>query len=113
MSNAHRTVSRKEWIAEGRRLFGDDQMKWRFVCPSCGYVASVQDWKDCHAPDGAVAFSCVGRWKKLFPKDAFTAGPGPCNYAGGGLFRVNPVTVTCTGVGLDIDVFEFAKGGQS
>jgi len=81
----------EQWRNEGQRRFGPDHMQWRFVCPSCGHVASVQDWNDAGATESEVAFSCIGRWtgqgKKIFNK------PGPCNYAGGGLFRLNPVLV--------------------
>jgi hypothetical protein len=82
-----------EWHATGEQLFGPDIMQWKFVCPSCGHVASVQDYKDAGAPEGAVAFSCVGRY---LPKrsEAFGGnGSGPCNYAGGGLIGLNPVDV--------------------
>jgi len=37
-------------------------------------------------------------------KDAFAEGDGPCNYAGGGLFRINPVSID----GRELGVFEFA-----
>jgi len=43
-----------EWKAEGQRRFGKNKLNWRFVCPSCGHIASVQDWRDAGAPDGAV-----------------------------------------------------------
>ena len=82
-----------EWLAEAERLFGADAMAWRFECPVCHHVASLQDWKDAGAPQATWAFSCVGRW---IPgsRDAFEAsGVGPCNYAGGGLFRLNPVAM--------------------
>ena len=83
----------EEWVAEATRRFGSDAMKWKFVCPSCGHVSSVQDWKDAGAEEGAVAYSCVGRFLTGPVKDAFSRSGGPCNYAGGGLFRINPVTV--------------------
>jgi hypothetical protein len=86
------TMTEAEWNAEGERLFGPDQLKWKFVCPACGHIASVQDWKDAGAKSEAAAFSCVGRWL-AWCRDAFESGPGPCNYAGGGLFRLNPVHV--------------------
>jgi len=91
-------LTHAEWLAEGKRRFGEDFNKWRFVCPVCGFVQSVQDYKDAGAPQDAVAFSCVGRWRKD-AQDAMTASPAfvtkakPCNYAGGGLFRLNPITV--------------------
>lgn len=56
------TMTHAEWLAEATRRFGDDPMAWKFVCPSCGHIASVQDWKDAGAPEGAVAFSCIGRY---------------------------------------------------
>jgi hypothetical protein len=85
--------SLEAWRAKGRELFGEDPMKWRFVCPSCKHVASVQDWKDAGAPGNAAAFSCVGRWKGGDDKKTFRGEGGPCFYAGGGLFAINPVTV--------------------
>lgn len=90
-------MTREEWEAEGARRFGTDRMNWRFVCPLCGYVASVKDWKDAGADEGEVAFSCVGRHRQGSRSAFFEGGKGPCDYAGGGLFRLNPVHVTDDG----------------
>jgi hypothetical protein len=73
LSKGNIEMTHAEWIAEAERRFGMDAKTWRFVCPSCKHVASVQDWKDAGAGEGEVAFSCT--------------------YAGGGLFRLNPVQV--------------------
>jgi len=100
-------MTRDEWLAEGRRLFGDDVLQWRFVCPSCGHVASVQDWKDAGAPEGAVAFSCVGRYTGAGGEKTFAKSGGPCDYAGGGLIGLNPVEVGGT------RVFAFATPDMS
>ncbi len=101
-----RRVTYEEWVIEAEALFGSDALKWRFVCPSCGHVASVQDWKDAGAPEDAVAFSCVGRW---LPSRSEGFGKGaPCNYAGGGLFRLNPVSVAMSD-GRVHETFEFAE----
>jgi hypothetical protein len=81
-----------EWRAKATEMFGADQMRWRFVCPACGHVATVKDWRDVGAPPNTIAFSCVGRWSGT-NRDAFGKGEGPCNYAGGGLFKLNPVAV--------------------
>lgn len=103
-----RTVTYEEWLAEAKAKFGDDSMDWRFVCPVCKHEASVRDWKNAGAEEGEVAFSCIGRHMDK-PRKAFEeTGKGPCNYAGGGLFRLNPVTVT-GGPGGDHHVFEFAS----
>lgn len=101
------TMTKLEWLAEGKRRFGDDLMSWRFVCPSCGHVATPMDWKAAGAAEGEVAFSCVGRHLDA-PSDAFGCGPGPCNYAGGGLFQINPIEVVYSDGSSD-HVFAFAE----
>ena len=100
-------MTHAEWVAEATRRFGADPLKWRFVCPSCGHVAAVQDWKDAGAPSECAAFSCVGRWMKT-TKEAFRKDGGPCNYAGGGLFKLNPVKVTMPD-GSENVAFDFAS----
>lgn len=85
-------MTEHEWRAKGLELFGKDMTQWRFVCPACGHVATPKDWHDAGAEEGAMAFSCVGRWTGAGPKEKDK--PGPCNYAGGGLFKLNPVEVT-------------------
>ena len=104
MESTCRKLTHEEWVKEAEAKFGKDPLGWRFVCPSCGHVASVADWKTAGATEGEVAFSCVGRHIEA-AHDAFH-GPGPCNYAGGGLIRLNPVTVAFEG--KEHDVFEFA-----
>jgi hypothetical protein len=104
MGDERLTVSLEEFHATARARFGNDPMGWRFVCPSCGHIAAVRDWKGAGAPEGAVAFSCVGRWLGADGDRTFRRQGGPCNYAGGGLFPLNPVRV----VGLDQDVHVFA-----
>ena len=89
-------ASEAAWREEAVRRFGPDPKGWRFICPLCAHVASVADYKAAGAPNGAIAFSCVGRWldKGAFVRDAFTGkGDGPCNYTGGGLINLNPVKV--------------------
>lgn len=87
-----KTMTREEWNQKGTELFGPDQFKWRFICPACKHIASVQDYKDAGATQTAVAFSCVGRWAGA-KRDMFGKGEGPCNYAGGGLIGLNPVEI--------------------
>lgn len=92
-------MTHAEWKAEGERRFGKDVMKWKFVCPVCQYVQSVEDYKNAGAEQTTVAFSCVGRSIEG-AQEAFETrrkkgvNKGPCNYAGGGLFRLNPVEVS-------------------
>lgn len=96
----------EEWRAEGKRRFGVDEMQWRWKCPSCGHVASTQDYKDAGAASGVVGYSCIGRYLPEC-KEAFGGpGSGPCNYAGGGLIGINPVEVVADG--HTHRMFEFA-----
>ena len=41
----HRKLTQAELIAEATQRFGNDPLKWAFVCPSCGDVANGQDFK--------------------------------------------------------------------
>lgn len=104
-------IKHEDWTAEAKRRFGDDPMGWRFKCPNCGHVASVKDWKDAGAPEGSVAFSCVGRWTggegTIFQNPAVQ----PCNYTNGGLFNIAPVGVLwedTSGKEIVRYVFDFA-----
>ncbi|MCC5670331.1 hypothetical protein LC653_42755 [Nostoc sp. CHAB 5784] len=96
-------MNKEQWLTLGETLFGQDKMQWIFLCPCCGHIASVQDYKKAGAPSSAAGFSCVGRWMPVC-KDAFDDKDKrkiPCNYAGGGLINLNPVDVD------GIKVFEF------
>lgn len=106
-SETHYTFS--EWKAEGERRFGADRMRWRFVCPVCKHVASGADYRDAGAPEGAIAFSCIGRYLDNKSLEAFAGKQtGPCTYAGGGLFRLNPIRVTHA-TGRASELFAFAE----
>lgn len=87
------TITKEQYFNTARERFGDDAATWRFVCPSCGHIASVSDWRKVGASEGEIAFSCVGRHMGAGGEKAFKQSGGPCNYTGGGLFRLNPVRV--------------------
>ncbi len=86
-------ISAKEWNNLGIELFKtQDKTKWKFKCPSCGVSIVGQEWIDAKA-EGQYAFSCIGRSTK--PKGEFLKNKKqPCNYAGGGLFKLNPIEIT-------------------
>lgn len=96
MPDEKRTVTLGEWHAEGKERFGGDPKQWKFICPGCGHVQSYQDFLDLgmepKMAQGFVGFSCIGRWKGGVEFGEQDEGNG-CIYAGGGLFRVNPVLV--------------------
>lgn len=83
----------QEYYAEAEKRFGPDANDWKFKCPSCGYIASVKEYRAAGATSGAIGFSCIGRWKDGDAKKTFGGKDGPCNYAGGGLIGLNPVSI--------------------
>lgn len=97
--------TRDEWLAEGVRLFGSGKeniMRWRFKCPRCGNIATIQEFKDAGAKEADEAVKkCIGR---------FTSAKG-CDWTAYGLLDICTVHVD------GIPVFEFApyetdeKGG--
>jgi hypothetical protein len=99
-----------DWTAEATRRFGDNSENWKFVCPICQHVASVKDWRNAGA-ESATAFSCIGRYtaakREAFADDGGRSKSSPCNYAGGGLFKLNPVVVTDP-EGREHQMFAFA-----
>lgn len=99
-------MTEAEWNATGEALFGTDRMTWRFVCPSCLHVASVRDWFDANAPEGGVAFSCVGRYLGADGSKTFRLKGGPCNYTTGGLFNLSRIIVVRED-GSENGMFEF------
>lgn len=96
------TMTHKQWTAEGKRRFGENIAKWRFVCPICGNVAAVEDYRQFEA-QGATAESateeCIGRYTGS-GRRAFGAAEDnvrPCDYAVYGLFRIPGVVVEMAG----------------
>lgn len=93
-------MTHDEWMAEGTRRFGADVFKWKFVCPICKHVASVDEFEK-YKPQGATPDSasqvCIGRYSgskfKAFPGEGEKQGQ-PCNYALFGLFKLPGVIVT-------------------
>lgn len=96
-------MTAKEWNEEGERLFGEERINWKFVCPVCGFAQGFKDFAEAGIPTdkalGKVGFSCIGRY---LPAEKMQEGifnmnkiPGiPCNYTGGGLLTLNPMIIT-------------------
>lgn len=99
----------EEWQEEAMRRFGEDGLKWKFVCPVCVHVASVADYLPYKAqgasPDSA-AKECIGRYTGA--KEFKNHGKGPCNYAGYGLFRLSPIRIEIPGIQDGMHCFAFA-----
>ena len=89
-------VSLKEWMDEGRSLFGPDMLKWKFICPSCGNVQTPEDFrpfKNKGAQPDSARFNCIGRYDGHMEVD-MCSGKSPCNYTSGGLLNISPVKIT-------------------
>ncbi|KKN00871.1 hypothetical protein LCGC14_1133440 [marine sediment metagenome] len=111
-----REIPFEEWKKEGEKLFGDDPLKWKFVCPNCGHVQTMQDFVELHrlkiykgkSPEVAY-FSCIGRFDTRIPRIKIGTLGEPkeyCDYTLGGLIPlVRTVLIT---QGDKQNVFEFA-----
>lgn len=91
----------EEWMAEGKKRFGSEFIDWKFVCPICGNVAALRDFKkfkDQGATPNSATQECIGRY---LPKEQCHRAFGsstkergrPCDYALYGLFRIPGVIV--------------------
>ena len=92
MNGQDKTFTKTEWVAEGKRLFGNDYANWRFKCPKCGNVARGSEFRDVGARPDDMAKCCIGR----FVRDR------GCDWAAFGLFDICKVHVDGQ------PVFEFA-----
>lgn len=90
---ANKSYTKEEWLAEGKKRFGEYYEDYKFRCPRCGNVASGQEFKTAGAKPPAMCCECIGRYVK---------GKG-CDWAAYGLLDI------CT---VHVDgqpVFEFAE----
>lgn len=110
VGGAAQQIPYEEWDRRGRELFGYDMKEWKFKCPVCGFIQSFNDFLkagvDYKDAEKLIAFSCIGRVLKDCPGKIGNR-KSPCDYAGGGLFKLNPVTVV-TFEGKEHSVFDFA-----
>lgn len=115
----HRGTAHADWQRQGEALFGPDRQAWRFICPSCSHIASIAEWQMAGAPEGAVGFSCIGRFAgsgvspRAAASAAFGRNGGPCNYTGGGLFQLNPVSIEFEDARAPTSFFEFDLTGAA
>ena len=120
-----RKITTKEWLDEGKRLFGEDPKLWEFVCPNCKNIQTIGDFIELRnhgidIEDAQVAyFSCIGRFDtRLELVGTIVHVRQPCNYTLGGLLPFCD-TVVIDDEGKEHMVFEFnvpqeqgAEGGK-
>lgn len=95
-------ISHDSWLEKGRNLFGDDYMKWRFICPVCKNIATPGDFKshkDKGATPSSAAQECIGRYLPKESRGGFSSKYAnqsvkqPCDYAAYGFFQLAPYNV--------------------
>ena len=111
-----RRIDVKDWMAEGKALFGDEPLDWKFVCPNCGHIQTMRDFLELREAGiykktlQQAYYSCIGRFDtRIKEKDVGTIldRKSPCNYTLGGLFPFCK-TVVIDEEGKENLVFEFA-----
>ena len=92
----------EEWIKKAKELFGKDSYEWKFKCPSCSHIQSINSWLE-HNPElkaeeieNLVFFNCEGRINEKYG----------CDWTLGGLFKIHKVEVEFNG--KQVPVFEYA-----
>ncbi|MEU8968099.1 VVA0879 family protein [Streptomyces monashensis] len=94
----HRKLTQAQLDTEAKARFGDDPLKWAFVCPSCGDIANGQDFTEALAEpprtnlrtnepviaSDIVGQECIGRALGALDRKPYK-GRG-CDWAAYGLF---------------------------
>ena len=99
-----------ELLEEARRRFGDDPKQWAFVCPSCGDVATAQDFLDAGADPNAIGQDCIGRATGALTRSGPTNTRG-CDWCAYGLFR-GPWLITLPD-GKEVGGFALAPAAEA
>lgn len=109
------TIKHEDWINEAMERYPNSS-KISFKCPVCGHSATLEEYKLAGAKDGQIGFVCIGRFlnahKKAFGSSHENVPNGPCDYSGGGLFRLNPIRVLFKD-GTHSDYFDFSDNPLS
>ena len=111
------TWTHEEWLAEGKRRFGENYDDWKFSCPICKHVASIGDFRqyiDKGASEQSAATECIGRF---LPKDPTLApnrrrlpdGGEACDWCSYGLFRASDCISITFPDGHSAVAFPFAE----
>lgn len=105
----HKVMTQSEWMEEGKRRFGGDFLNWKFKCPMCGHVASIQNFKDAGVDDPNCAYQeCIGRYTGK--ESAKEGDSSRCNWAAYGLFGIpnGKGILIINDDGTGTDVYDFA-----
>lgn len=90
-------MSQENWLNLGKKIYGENLLNYKFKCPSCGRIASGEEYKNAGAKPKDMCQCCISR----FLKDS------DCRWAAFGLFDICKIRVI-TPKGEEIPVFEYA-----
>ncbi len=95
-------MSYNDWIEKAKELYGEDSYNWKFKCPSCGHIQSVNSMLKNNPLlkaknfENSIYFNCEGRTNEKYG----------CGWSLGGLFHIHKLEVDFKGE--NVPVFEFA-----
>lgn len=104
-SNGGPCMTKKEWLDRAKELFGDVPGGWKFKCPICGSIQSIDIVHEADPSlskadiQGWIYYNCKGRYLD-------TKRWGGCNYTLGGFIRAHKLEVL-NDDGSVTPVFEF------
>lgn len=74
-----------EWMAKGKKLYGDNPLDWRYKCPQCGHVQTPREFKEKGIDPNQAITCCASRY--------WLGGKDTCKWTTGGLLRIGGVYV--------------------
>lgn len=104
LNGSKRIMKFSDWKKELIERFGENSENWKFVCPVCGHVQSIADFKAIGRDGNYVYQCCIGR----FTGNNDKTGVKGCNYTVNGLISLNTTTVISDKY-LPVKVFEIAE----
>lgn len=103
-------MTQDEFLAEAQRRFGPKVRDWKFVCPMCATVQSVEQLLDAVLASGGkkddvhgyIGYSCIGRFTRQSDAGIAAKNRGQpwdkgCNWTLGGLFQCHTLEVLING----------------
>lgn len=104
LKGSHKVVKVEDWLQELRERFGPNSDDWKFVCPSCGHVQSLADFKAVGQDPNLAYQCCIGRYTGSDDH----SGKNGCKYTINGLIALNTLTVVSREF-IPTKVFDIAK----
>jgi len=120
-------MTHEAFLEEAKRRFGPNARRWKFVCPACGTVHSVQQLIDAVLANGGhlenvqrlAGSICIGRLtgkgdQGIHAKNRGETWDKGCNWTLGGLLRIHTLEVIYPD-GTVLPTFELAEspGGST